>query len=148
MTLKVRGFDLTFTVDYGPKILVDMQPAMIQRTVDDLLPRRGEAKQGFIVEVDLALKQALSQEDKGRLVWRGSSPTASSGWQAYGFWTVKFRDEKGHLRTSAAGLQVPRSWLGDELSVQAYVEAALKVRLQARKEWDRLDCSDSPRYFP
>ena len=60
---------------------------------------------------------------------------------------MKFRDEKGILRTSAAGLRVPRSWLGDELSVQAYVDATLKVRLKARAEWNRLDCRDSRRYI-
>ena len=121
MTLDVRGFPLTFTIDSGPKILVDMQPSVIQRIVDDLLPRRGEAKQGFSHEADLAVKQASSQEDKGRLLWRSPSLRGPGCWTAFPGRTWETLQFLRWLAGAAFSLS------GKDLSMKEFVEAARLV---------------------
>ena len=142
VTLEVRGIPLSFTLLSGPKIVVDMEASLIQRIVDDLLPRRGEAKQGLSHEADKTVKQHITRQDKGRLQWRAPS------WRAPGSWTVLFLNADGERSSSCAGLRVPRvSLSGEVLNVEELTAAALQLQTKARREWNRLDHSDAERYI-
>ena len=142
VTLEVRGIPLSFTLLSGPKIVVDMEASLIQRIVDDLLPRRGEARQGLSHEADKTVKQHITRQDKGRLQWRAPS------WRAPGSWTVLFMNADGERSSSCAGLRVPRlSLSGEVLSVEEVTTAALQLQTKARREWNRLDHSDAERYI-
>ena len=142
VTLEVRGIPLSFTLLSGPKIVVVMEASLIQRIVDDLLPRRGEAKQGLSHEADKTVKQHITRQDKGRLQWRAPS------WRAPGSWTVVFLNALGERSSSCAGLRVPRvSLSGEVLNVEELTAAALQLQTKARREWNRLDHSDAERYI-
>ena len=142
VNLEVRGIPLSFTLLSGPKIVVDMEASLIQRIVDDLLPRRGEARQGLTDEADKTVKQHITPQDKGRLQWRAPS------WRAPGCWTVVFLNADGERSSSCAGLRVPRlSLSGEVLSVEEVTTAALQLQTKARREWNRLDHSDAERYI-
>ena len=142
VTLEVRGIPLSFTLLSGPKIVVDMEASLIQRIVDDLLPRRGEARQGLSHEADKTVKQHITPQDKGRLQWRAPS------WRAPGSWTVVFLNALGERSSSCAGLRVPRvSLSGEVLNVEELTAAALQLQTKARREWNRLDHSDAERYI-
>ena len=142
VTLEVRGIPLSFTLLSGPKIVVDMEASLIQRIVDDLLPRRGEARQGLTDEADKTVKQHITRQDKGRLQWRAPS------WRAPGSWTVVFLNALGERSSSCAGLRVPRvSLSGEVLNVEELTAAALQLQTKARREWNRLDHSDAERYI-
>ena len=141
MTLSIRGFCTTMTVVAGPKILIPVDESVVQKIVEDLLPRKGEAKHGAKHSADQVIKDQLTEEDRGRVRWR--SATRSSP----GFWTVSFQDEDGARISSSAGLRVPLlSLAGEELSSEDYQAAALQVLRKARRQWDRLDQSDAERY--
>ena len=140
MTLEIRGFVLTFTVLSGPKILVPLENSAIQKIVDDLLPRKGEAKASS--QVDDGVKGNLTEEDSGRIQWRCPSRGAP------GFWTIRYLDANGERLSTCAGLRVPLlSLAGERLTSEEYVRAALQVLRRARREWDRLDQSDAARYL-
>ena len=142
VTLEVRGIPLSFTLLSGPKIVVVMEASLIQRIVDDLLPRRGEARQGLTDEADKTVKQHITRQDKGRLQWRAPS------WRAPGSWTVVFLNALGERSSSCAGLRVPRvSLSGEVLNVEELTAAALQLQTKARREWNRLDHSDAERYI-
>ena len=142
VNLEVRGIPLSFTLLSGPKIVVDMEASLIQRIVDDLLPRRGEARQGLTDEADKTVKQHITRQDKGRLQWRPPS------WRAPGCWTVVFLNALGERSSSCAGLRVPRvSLSGEVLNVEELTAAALQLQTKARREWNRLDHSDAERYI-
>ena len=142
VNLEVRGIPLSFTLLSGPKIVVDMEASLIQRIVDDLLPRRGEARQGLTDEADKTVKQHITRQDKGRLQWRAPS------WRAPGSWTVVFLNALGERSSSCAGLRVPRvSLSGEVLNVEELTAAALQLQTKARREWNRLDHSDAERYI-
>ena len=142
VNLEVRGIPLSFTLLSGPKIVVVMEASLIQRIVDDLLPRRGEARQGLTDEADKTVKQHITPQDKGRLQWRAPS------WRAPGCWTVVFLNADGERSSSCAGLRVPRvSLSGEVLNVEELTAAALQLQTKARREWNRLDHSDAERYI-
>ena len=142
MNLEVRGIPLSFTLLSGPKIVVDMEASLIQRIVDDLHPRRGEARKGLTHEADKTVKLSITPQDKGRLLWRAPS------WRAHGCWTVVFLNADGERSSSCAGLRVPRvSLSGEVLNVEELTAAALQLQTKARREWNRLDHSDAERYI-
>ena len=140
MTLEIRGFVLTFTVLAGPKILVPMENPSIQKIVDDLLPRKGEAKASG--RVHDGVKEHLTDEDNGRILWRAETRSTP------GFWTIRYVDADGVRVSTAAGLRVPLvSLAGERLSAEEYLRAALQVPRRARREWNRLDQSGANRYL-
>ena len=142
VNLEVRGIPLSFTLLSGPRIVVNMEASVIQRIVDDLHPRRGEARKGLTHEADKTVKQHITPQDKGRLQWRAPS------WRAPGSWTVLFLNADGERSSSCAGLRVPRlSLSGEVLSVEEVTTAALQLQTKARREWNRLDHSDAERYI-
>ena len=142
VNLEVRGIPLSFTLLSGPRIVVNMEASVIQRIVDDLHPRRGEARKGLTHEADKTVKQHITPQDKGRLQWRAPS------WRAPGCWTVVFLNADGERSSSCAGLRVPRlSLSGEVLSVEEVTTAALQLQTKARREWNRLDHSDAERYI-
>ena len=140
VNLNIRGFALTFTVSSGPKIMIPLQGNGIQNIVDNLLPRRGEAK-GLVSAAAAEITKHMTEEDKGRVLWRRPSACRA------GSWTVYYEDSAGKRCSSSAGLRVPRQSLaGDMLSADEITGAALQVLLKARRLWNRLDRSEAERY--
>lgn len=136
VTRQVRGFELTYTLGRGPKVLVPTDGPFIERIVKDLQPRSGEAPPASLVSSKNIARDSASSQDKGRVFWR------DGGFQ------IRFQDADGKTRQSRAGLAMPRrSLTNEELTAEEVRETRDKLLLKARREWDRLDHSGSRRFL-
>ena len=87
------------------------------------------------------MREEMSSQDKARLTWR--RPTLKRP----GAWSVRFENSQGELQTWSKGLQVPSMHLdGSLLNEDEQVRAAQQVMKKAKREWNRLDCSEEERF--
>ena len=60
---------------------------------------------------------------------------------------MNYTDKDGNTATFPSGLTVPRENLtGEMMERQEQMDAASKVLVKARREWNRLDCSERARF--
>lgn len=136
VTRQVRGFELTFTVGRGPRVLVPTDGPFIERIVQDLRPRAGEGTPTSPASSQEGLTDSASSQDKGRVFWRGC------GYQ------ICYQDAKGKRHMTRAGLSMPRRGLThEELSPEEALATKASLKDKARREWDRLDQSRRKRFF-
>ena len=139
--LTVKEIPMTFTVTKGPRILLPADELTLERIVEHLMPRRGEPKQAASQAGGGSVKPLVNALDKGRIWWR------SSTWRATGAWTIRYKGAGGEVHKTCAGLRVPTESLsGDTLDPADYQKAIGQVLNKARREWNRLDCSEHTRY--
>ena len=129
---------MQYTVLQGPKVLVPVDDDSIAKVVQDLLPRRDEARVASSQDV---LKGELRELDKGRILWS----TGRGG--GLGCWIVVYEDVHGKRRRHTAGLRIPQySLAGEELTIEEQLEAGRQTLIKARRDWNRLDASEDERY--
>ena len=140
--VSLRGFSLVFTVHSGPKIMVPLERDFLQRVVDDLLPRRGEARSiDVCVSTADKVREEMTPEERGRLIWR--PPSLRMG----GRWLVRYVDDAGQVRSTSRGLQVPQLSIdGEPMCDEEQRRTLLGVLKKAKREWNRLDQSDEDRF--
>ena len=120
-------------------MLVPVDDGSLAKIVEHLLPRKGEEPRLD----DSHLKDLLDDDDAGRIWWR-SDPASSQG---IGYWLIQYTDSSGALVRCRGGLTVPHMTLaGKPLSLAEKLAAARQVLIKARREWNRLDCSDKERF--
>ena len=120
-------------------MLIPVDDGSLAKIVEHLLPRKGEEPR-----LDEShLKDLLEEDDAGRIWWR-SDPASSQG---IGFWLIQYTDANGAIIRCRGGLTVPHLDLsGKPLSLTDKLGAARLVLAKARREWNRLDCSDKDRF--
>lgn len=136
VTRDLRGFELTYTVGRGPKVLIPTEGPFIERIVKDLQPRAREpGAPSAASSQETPTATEASSQDKGRVFWRGA------GFQ------ICYQDGDGKKRQYRAGLTMPKRGLTNEVLTAEEAgrtkEALLK---KARREWNRLDQSGAPRF--
>ena len=138
-TISVRGMEITCYAGRGRQLLVPVDTGDVDRIVQHLLPKAGEdaraSESNFIT---------LLEESDVKLIWWRKAPVSSQG---CGWWVVNYTDNDGNAGTFRSGLMVPRKNLaGEMMEQQEQMDAASKVLVKARREWNRLDCSDRARF--
>ena len=138
-TISVRGMEITCYAGRGRQLLVPVDTGDVDRIVQHLLPKAGEdaraSESNFIT---------LLEESDVKLIWWRKAPVSSQG---CGCWVVNYTDKDGNTATFRSGLTVPRENLtGEMMERQEQMDAASKVLVKARREWNRLDCSKRARF--
>ena len=138
-SIPVRGMEITCYAGRGRQLLVPVATCDMDRIVQHLLPRAGEDARAS--ESDFS---KLLEESDGKLIcWRKALGYS----QGCGCWQVNYTDKDGNTATYRSGLTVPRTNLtGGTLNPQEQMDAACQVLVKARREWNRLDCSDRARF--
>jgi hypothetical protein len=135
VTRQARGFELTFTLGRGPKVLVPTDGPFIDCIVKDLRPRGGESSPTPPASSQEGVTDSASSQDKGRVFWRGSGAQ------------ICYQDADGKARQTRAGLSMPRRGLThEELSPEEVSATRAKLMEKARREWNRLDKSSAKRF--
>ena len=140
-TVSVRGMDIECCCGRGRQLLVPVDGASLDLIVQHLFHRGGETLQPQRGEGAATFGELLTEAEHGKVAWRTQ---ASS--QSVGFWQITYRNQQGRVARARCGMSVPRASLaGTPLSPKEQMEAANMVLQKARAEWNRCDCSDSPR---
>ena len=138
-SISVRDMRITCYAGRGRQLLVPVATDDMDRIVEHLLPRAGEAARAS--EFDFS--KLLEESDEKLICWR-KAPARSQG---CGGWQVNYTDENGNSAISRSGLKVPRRNLtGGMMKEREQMDAACQVLVKARREWNRLDCSDRARF--
>lgn len=147
-TVHVRNMDILCFCRRGRQLLVPVSTADLDHIVQDLIPRAGEKQMGTSGNfIDL-----LEETDANMITWRlarrrvKASSQASGADTPVGHWHVHYTDKEGKACDTSAGLGVPQVSLGGlPLAQDEKLQAARQVLVRARREWNRLDCSESAR---
>ena len=147
-TVHVRNMDILCFCRRGRQLLVPVSTADLDHIVQDLIPRAGEKQMGTSGNfIDL-----LEETDANMITWRlarrrvKASSQASGADTPVGHWHVHYTDKEGKACDTSAGLRVPQVSLGGlPLAQDEKLQAARQVLVRARREWNRLDCSESAR---
>ena len=140
-TISVRNMSITCYCGKGRQLLVPLDTGDMNRIIEHLLPRVGEAKQASRA-VDFGTMM-LEESDRKLICWR-RFPAGRNG---YGCWVVNYKDKDGNTAHFQTGLVVPRRNLaGDVMMPQEQKEAASMVLLKAKRAWNDLDQSDHARF--
>ena len=139
----VRGITIKCFCGPGPRLLVLVDTDDVDRIVQHLFSRAGEK-----ADTEVSFACLLSDNETGLIVWK--SPPAAAASQGppatAGSWQILYHNDKGQLKRTSQGLQVPaRDLAGEVLGAEGLRDAASQVLLKARRLWNQNDCRDLPR---
>ena len=137
-SISVRDMEITCYAGRGRQLLVPVATGDMDRIVQHLLPRAGEERAS-----ESNFSKLLEESDEKLICWRKASACS----QGCGCWQVNYTDKDGNAATFRSGLTVPRKNLtGGMMKPQEQMDAARQVLVKARRQWNRLDCSDRARF--
>ena len=104
-------------------------------------------------DLDHNFTDILEEMDENLITWRLARRRSKASSQALGVdrhvghWHVHYTDKEGKACESSVGLGVPQASLsGLPMALEEKMLVAGQVLARARREWNRLDCSDIRRF--
>ena len=139
VTREIRGTRLTYTVSTGRKMYVPVSGSSLQSILQIIA--QAESQDGMQPSADLAA--LLHKSDRPRLGWRAHKHES----KFYGNWYMRWQAADGTSHLQQKGFQVPRMALsGDIYDIKEACEAAKQVLHRVKKQWNKQDKSDLPRF--
>ena len=148
-TVHLRNVNNLCCCRRGRQLLVPVGTEDLDHIVQDLAPRAGENP----IATPGNFTDHLDHMDENLITWRLARRRSKASSQALGVdrhvghWHVHYTDKEGKACESSVGLGVPQASLsGLPMALEEKMLAAGQVLARARREWNRLDCSDIRRF--